>query len=174
MAEAATLILYYSLSNKRVESNLPKQNISAIIRQNCLAYLGSKVINPKRKCNEEEDIENFLKNNKQRNQAWTFRLYSYVWAMKELDWLFGRRKNKFLPTREFQESHGLEAARVVGYILGDRLFTAVQNNADLLQRTISLFLISPRSANGEDRILRELAQKLPKRGPGIRAKNQKL
>lgn len=122
----------------------PEQELCRLILHHARNYFASKIINPKRRCEEIIDIEHFLattRGKKLRTSA-RFTKNSFSWSLRVFRWVDGSRKSLYFPkyaTNNF--ALGIATARTVGKIIGERLFFAWQSNIFLL-KDAEFFLIA--------------------------------
>jgi uncharacterized iron-regulated protein len=91
-----------------------------------LGYLGSKILNPKRKCNEVADLTRLAAGNEPRGEI----------ASRALTLLRPFVRETSLPPRQkrLAEVAEIEACRTAGFVLGERFFLALLAQPSLLKR----------------------------------------
>jgi hypothetical protein len=121
MAEAASLLLRHSSRSPAISSKWGREEWISLF---FIGYLGSKILNPKRKCNEVADLRRVGGQVAKRALA-LLRPY-----LKDAETARAKR----LPTiRE------IEACRMAGYILGERFFLALLASPSLIDRLRKIF-----------------------------------
>ena len=140
LLEAATFLLRRSL-----KPTLPTKQLWGVdefVSHFFFAYLGSKLLNPKRKCDEVADL---------RRRA----LARDATAKRALFLLAPHLKGEKRAARapRLSASRELEAARAAGFVLAERTFQALLQNADALDQVRKLL----RSAEPR-KLLREVAR----------------
>lgn len=137
LTEAASILLWNSLS---AHSKSAPGHGSRLVMQFLLGFLGSKILNPKRKCNEIVDMRNFLvaqkattrrKTKLEQKKAEVFRR-----ALALLDYYFGESSKFGKPLLPVLE---IESSRLAGYVLANRIFLAVVQKPKLLSIVRKLF-----------------------------------
>ncbi|MGZ3652523.1 MAG: ChaN family lipoprotein [Bdellovibrionota bacterium] len=126
MSEAATHLLRHSLSapaNKRYAS---EDWISHFL----LGYLGSKILNPKRKCNEVPDLTKMAAQKSGKRAAI---------AGRALALLAPYLKIKAAKKKKLPGASEMEACRTAGFILGERFFLALLAEPKLFEDVSALF-----------------------------------
>jgi hypothetical protein len=129
MSEAASYLLWHS---QREPGTAPIEPGShPWIAHFFIGYFGSKVLNPKRKCNETSDIKKLLfqmKKQRRQNQP-----KAKVLA-RALALLHPYLKKEKLSARSqsLRGSKEMEACRLAGYILAERFFLSLLNEPALL------------------------------------------
>jgi hypothetical protein len=160
-SQLAMAIVLASLAHcERVPSQFPKQFVNLIWIESAY-YFGTKLVNPKRKTDTLADIKASLaaRSSDEGKEALQLAL-----SQKMLELLYvgeGRRQRELLRPRRFNSY--LEAARILGGILGEKLFFGYRKKM-LSQRSLLQLLQkpveSPQFANIYWEIL-ELIESLP-------------
>lgn len=126
LSEAASLVLLHS----RLKGSGHRLDPSTLVSLFLVGYLGSKVLNPKRKCNEVADLKLQLEQlkKKKRNPA------KQEVLARALALLAPYLKKEALPKKSKAASptHEIEACRLAGFILGERLFSSLLKRPALL------------------------------------------
>ena len=154
----------------------PRGRMAALILLQARIYFFSKIINPKRKCEEIDDILSFLKaSSRKRRAPFRFKKNFYHWAQRELEWLFEKKLRLFQAKGpRFTYASGCEAARLVGSILSERLHFAFLNGTLSLEEA-KKFLLTPISDEKATRkLIRDYGSIAAKSGYAIRSKLEKL
>ena len=129
----------YLLWRSQADINVNCHDRNQLIIQFLIGYLGSKIINPKRKCNEVSDLLLYVEKNnrskitriKRQRQIYQSALYYLHPILDGKKLVFRLGKN--LPLDE------MEACRLAGYILGERIFSAVFGTPEGLSIIQKLF-----------------------------------
>lgn len=103
LCESASLLLW--AGNNRKSGN--------ILLQFCLGYLGSKILNPKRKCTEISEIRAFLKNTQTKKTL----------KISKRRKIF-QKALSLLRHNSPADKKNMEAFKIAGYILANRIFHA--------------------------------------------------
>lgn len=119
LSEAASYLLWRANRGTKFSSHDP------LTTHFLVGYLGSKVLNPKRKCNEVKDLQNLLKNAK--SSKWDVLTRALTLLRPYLPKENLRHRSKTL-----RNPKEIEAHRLAGYILGERLFLALLREPKLL------------------------------------------
>jgi hypothetical protein len=154
----------------------PRNNMASQILVQARIYFCSKIINPKRKCEETDDILNFLSaNNRKRKATLRFKKNFYHWAQKELRWILEKSNRKFQPKGpRFTYASGCEAARLVGSILSERLHYAFLNGSFPLEEAQKFLLTAITNESSSRKLLLKYGNIASKSGYTIRSKLEKL
>lgn len=143
MAEAATYLLRENESAKHWSTD---QWICHFL----IGYFGSKLLNPKRKCNEVGDLSRIASVQRDARAAVAARALSLLKPYLE-------RKSSFPRKRPLRGPAEIEACRLAGYVLGQRLFLTLLRKPSL-HRQIAGYL---RQACARP-LLRDIAAKIAK------------
>lgn len=130
-----------------------------------LGFLGSKILNPKRKCNEVKDMTQFLRSAVPGSP----KAKVFARALSLLRPLHGRRAAH---TRALKGLPELEAARIAGYVLGNRLFLALQRDADNLTLVRKLFSAEAANEKDANRWLAETVRVVRAKAPRATGKSE--
>jgi hypothetical protein len=110
-------------ASKRMRSiGKPHEQFNKLIWLECLSYFGSKIINPKRKTDTVQDIRLSLVSRSAVIEAKEPLQLALAQKMIELQWQSGGRKKRTDFTAKNKASY-FEAARLLGGILGEKLYT---------------------------------------------------
>lgn len=125
----------------------PLMEFSRLVLQSVRGFFVSKIVNPKRRCDEVPDLLMFLAQTQNRKLkiAKRFQRRSTQWSVRYIEWLEGKRKEFQVPEGENGSFPvGYDAARIVGQIIGERVYHAwttddftVSNAQELMRREIS-------------------------------------
>lgn len=152
LSEGASLLIWRSHSAK---SRTVSATGSRIIVQFFIAYLGSKILNPKRKCNEVKDMRKLLEG---RNSPQNSKKRKVLQRSLEIIQIYlenyPRNKKKLPPLLE------IEASRLAGYVLANRLFLALLKNPKLLPFVKKIFSTSNASEAWANHLLDEIQKKI--------------
>lgn len=175
LAETAAMVLYHQNSEDNFfPLSSQRSFLERFVFHFMVGYLGSKLINPKRKCNEVDDIIAFLAmKEKSPGRSSRMRRKIFRLCLQELDFLYGKRKNG----PRFQDWNSillLESARTIGYILGERCFLAMQGERVPQEEITDLFRTRFESESHVRSVLQGLARKLSPKGLEVLGKNEKL
>lgn len=176
LAEAAALAVRGALVPNEEVALSPRAAMAQLILNAARAYFGSKVINPKRKCDELDDIDRLLEETRGRKRnILRFKRTYYQWARREIDWVLGVSRRVFRPHgNRFTFAAGWEAARLAGSLLAERLHYAFLEGSFEFSGVDRLFR-QPIATEAEAReLLRELGEHARKSGYPIRSKREKL
>jgi hypothetical protein len=153
LAEGASLLLWGSSQKMKTA---PASG-SRLISQFMVGYLGSKILNPKRKCNEVADLREFLERRGQgRKRAVVRRALTLL--QKHLK--IGKFGSLPLPS-----TAEIEACRLAGYILGNRLFHALMKDNSLMPFVRSVYGSSNASTAWADHLLKEVSSRITRVSP---------
>ncbi len=114
-SEAASWLLWHSIRSSSIPS---PSTVEERISHFFVGYLGSKVLNPKRKCNEVADLKKQSSSHSQRALG-ILRPY-----------LKGERLPSLIPP--LRGAREMEACRLSGFVLAERFFLSLLSNPDLL------------------------------------------
>lgn len=101
-----------------------------------LNYFGSKVVNPKRKTDTIQDIKNSLVANQPKDRGRQALRIALAQKMRESLILLGQTKSFHMPKLQ-NVSHYREAARILGGMLGEKMYTGFRQgrfHADILHK----------------------------------------
>jgi len=151
LSEAASFLLWHSQrgTSQKNSRSLPHVCIAHFL----VGYLGSKVLNPKRKCNEVADLKGMLLG-KSRGES------RPRVAARALSLLKPYLRGENLPGGQ-AALHGpgeMEACRLAGYILGDRFFQSLLMEPELLSFVRAWYQCD--SAPGMKILLAETAERI--------------
>lgn len=135
--EAASYAIWHSKS----QSKQAERNEHDRVLKYFIGYLGSKILNPKRKCNEVQDIRLFLLNEKSKSSKAKEKKAIFQQALLKLSHYLprGRKQKKITRLTNIQN---MEAARVAGYLLADRFFLALSKDKKLFEIVPKLYSVS--------------------------------
>jgi hypothetical protein len=163
--EAAALNFWHSL-NTQSEIKKISLNKRFFIFSYFIGFLGSKILNPHRKCNEVPDLLSIVKSGTKTKAGLRKKIISEN-ALLEL--------KKFLPENfkanrhEIDETDQIECYRLVGYILANRIYHS-KKNRELGQRDLRDFFVEKSFAKHLSKI-----RKILKKSKNIpKAKSQTL
>jgi len=123
LSEAAAFLLRHSQRGSKVENAKPLP--LHFMAHFFLGYLGSKILNPKRKCNEVADLKTMVQKDEKRIQRNQAKL-----AARALALLRPYLKHEALPKNSapLLGANEIEACRLAGYVLGERFFLSILRN----------------------------------------------
>lgn len=151
LSEAASFLLWHSQrgSSKKAGRPLPYVCVAHFL----VGYLGSKVLNPKRKCNEVADLKEMLRGST-RGESRPRVVARALYLLKPY------LKGESLPKSQsaLSGSAEMEACRLAGYILGDRFFQSLLMAPELLSFVRAWYQCD--SAPGMKVLLAETAAKI--------------
>ncbi len=170
-SEAAAQLLHETLLGFPPAQGKPM--LYSLIYRQMISYFGAKLLNPKRKCSELSDIESVLTSPFRKSEP-KLKRHAFHLARKWLRWLFGQTKHR--PRLRGNESVALmlEASRLIGFVLGDRLFLASKNDNSLGPKMTALFRLRPIDEKNAASALKRLANRHLKHVPHVKAKTEKL
>lgn len=143
-AELAMAIVFAEVSQqKRRPAKIP-QDFVAMIWQEAVQYFGSKLINPKRKTDTFNDIKAALSSRHPGDQGREALQLALNQKMMELLFLSGRRRQAALPRARSLRS-SMEAARILGGILGEKMFHAYRQGTLSKVAVLGLLKKNPES-----------------------------
>jgi hypothetical protein len=157
LTEGGSLLLWATHNHSRVQTALGLR----LLVQFMVGYLGSKLLNPKRKCNEEADMARFLAANSASRDP-----KSQVFA-RALAILAKVLRGEKISSQPLPAKKEVEAIRLAGYVLGNRLFFSWRRKASSADLVRSVFTTSVSSEVWAQKLLarvkREIAEvkKLP-------------
>jgi uncharacterized iron-regulated protein len=133
LSEAASFLLWHSCRKENAEKK--KMEAHHRIAHFFVGYLGSKVLNPKRKCNEVADLRQMTPKKKGARSG-KMRV-----AVRALGLLRPYLKGESLPRKAppLAGAAELEACRLAGYVLGERFFLSLLMQPELLPFLCSWF-----------------------------------
>ena len=103
--------------------NFPK-DFTRLIFLEAILFWGSKIINPKRKTNTIQDLKLFLYGREKKGLARDVLRLALARKMFEIEMATGKAKNKRFRYRpQFKQSY-LEASRLLGGMLGEKIYLA--------------------------------------------------
>ncbi len=159
LSEGAAYLLWRSLRPGSAHT-LPAFG-APLIAQYFIGYLGSKILNPKRKCNEVPDLKQLAKKSstrpKEAKKQKVFRRALHL-LRPYLD--EGNFKSPKLPLLEEIEAH-----RIAGYILGERLFLAFLRQPSLLPFVQKTFRASTSLPAWAEHLLKAVAKQIAQKSP---------
>jgi hypothetical protein len=130
---------------------------SRLVAQFLVGYLGSKILNPKRKCNEVADLREFLaRGGHLRKRAVIRRALAIL--------------QKYLKIGKFTSpvlngTAEIEACRLAGYILANRLFHALSRDSSLMPFVKGVYGRSNASTAWADHLLKEVSIRITRVSP---------
>lgn len=153
LAEGASLLLWASSHKMKTA---PASG-SRLVAQFLVGYLGSKILNPKRKCNEVADLREFLARGGQPKKRAVIRR-----ALAILQ--------KYLKIGKFSSpalsgTGEIEACRLAGYILANRLFHALSRDSSLMAFVRDVYGSSNASTAWADHLLKEISRRITQVSP---------
>lgn len=166
LLEASAYLTWGSQSTK---FGTPKTT-NALIMYYFMGYLGSKLLNPKRKCNEIRDIVFFLKHSSASKKKNKIKRKIFSEALELLSAHLIELK-KYKRTKPLNKPHN-ESVRIAGYILAERFFTVVSKRAGSLALARYFFTTSSGSEKWVNLNLRKISASI--RGITAVGKHDKL
>lgn len=140
-SQLAMTIFHLHLCKLEVTLKLTQENFTRLIWLETIQYFGTKVINPKRKTETVFDLRASLASRTSRDQEREALQLALNQRMKEVLFLMGEKSRT--PTfRPHKSSSYSEAARLLGGILGERLFAGLRKRI-LSTENILKFLRHP-------------------------------
>lgn len=173
LAEAAVLVL---LRNSwEVEESLDEGRPHEAILQSLFSYLGSKFVNPKRKCENIADLTTkhsaLARKRSTRQRARRVILQQTLLVIKQLK--ANKPKITKLPST-LGLGAKLEICRIAGNLMGERIFFALQENQISLKQVSSYFQsFSEKSISSED-LLDEICREMAKVPFPFLSKDEKI
>ncbi|RZA07881.1 MAG: hypothetical protein EOP11_06495 [Proteobacteria bacterium] len=131
LTEAAALHLW-ARHNGGAQSQLGAR----LILQFMAGFLGSKLLNPKRKCNEEADMEAYLARLPREKRALDAKGRIFQRALGILKPLLHGKRSTAAPLDGGRE---IEALRLAGFVLGNRLSVSLRRSKSAARITQELF-----------------------------------
>lgn len=149
LSEAAALLLWRSQLSRAQRAI--QAHGDPLIVQFLIGYLGSKILNPKRKCNEVGDLRAFLatRGKKDASKRRIFRRALRILSAK----LSGRSGDQ----GRLRGCEEVEACRLAAYMLADRLFVALLKDPALIDFAKRIFTASAASPSWARHLLDEVA-----------------
>ncbi|MBI4040524.1 MAG: ChaN family lipoprotein [Deltaproteobacteria bacterium] len=133
-AEEATIFMYCHAGGVTRFPVSPEEIFYQNLYLKCLGFLGSKMMNPKRRCEKEADFEG-------RKQDPAAKLV-LVFLKREKQYLRGFKFNATLPQIvRLSPKHSYEVSKCLGYLLGEKLYLALKLNRLSLKDVCKLFEI---------------------------------
>ena len=152
LTEAASLLIWAKANRAPAEELGPR-----LLLQYVVAYLGSKIRNPQRKCNEEADLNAYLASLPPAKRARDAKAQVFRRAQSLLaPYLGGRRVSAV----KLSGSKELEAHRIAGYLLGNRLFLSLQRRQSAVNLTRDLYTSSASAETWARRMLDRIGAEL--------------
>lgn len=136
-AQLAMAIVHSHLSGWKVSPLSTADDFLKLIWLEAVQYLGSKMINPKRKTDTLHDIRAALASRHPRDLGQEALQLALHQKMKELLRLTGERA-RWTPYRPRKSASYREAARLLGGLLGEKLYTGLRKRMLSLPTLISL------------------------------------
>lgn len=161
ISEASALLVWSSC--KRASAMPDQLSEAAFLLRFAASFLGSKILNPKRKCNEVEDLKLFLANVLLKTKLAESRRRVFKRALHLL-------KPYFSDCSRAQHSPKLpgaleiEALRIAGYIIGQRVFSAFLREPQRMEQIRQIFNAP---LEPEERAIKRLKSVLQKIAPKI-------
>lgn len=122
IAECASLLLRETMCKRNKAEKTEPLEFIEIIYQFFIGFLGSKILNPKRKCNEVADLQNFILHfdeiKKSKIQNSKRRIFIAVVATLSQS----KRKIDAHFLHHLKKTEKIEAMRLIGFILANRTF----------------------------------------------------
>lgn len=171
-AELATAVVFSEISGQKRRPYKIPQEFSAMIWLEAVQYFGSKLINPKRKTDTLNDIKAALASRLPSDQGREALQLALSQKMMELLFLSGGRKQTELVRPRSLRSY-MEAARILGGILGEKMFHAYRERTLSKSTILGLLKKNPENSHFSQvywEIL-ELIENLPE---PFQSKNEKL
>lgn len=134
-----------------------------LLAQFLVAYLGSKILNPKRKCNEVADIETQLE--RKISVAKRSVLQRSLTLLRPYVKVKSVRKSRLAGVLE------VEAIRLAGYVLANRIFLLLQARPAELAFVRDIYRASNASEAWANHLLRAVARQIKKRKLTPKTKN---
>jgi uncharacterized iron-regulated protein len=158
LCEGSALVLFAALSSQELLYDDPSRQFHAAALTAAIAYFGSKILNPRRKCDLEDDWriadEAKLSSRALPRQRLMKRVARLTLSHLNANRTFLRGQPYRLPRiprGPSRTSLFLETSRAVGEILGEKLYAAFLGRALPITEVQNLF----REPHGEPRIARE-------------------
>jgi hypothetical protein len=168
LSESASLLLWRSQLSRSQRAISPYGE--PLIVQFFIGYLGSKILNPKRKCNEVGDLRAFIASTKgKKTEASKRRIYK-----RSLLLLQAMEKAKKIPSQKLRATEEVEASRLAAYILADRLFIALLRDPSLIDFIRRIFTASAASPSWAKHLLDEIASCLKSHWVEPKRKSEKF
>jgi hypothetical protein len=163
VSEAAAYLLWDSLRPHSAKS--PPRGSSSLTAHFAIGYLGSKLLNPKRKCNEVRDLTWGLKTGtKGKRQVLVLALHLLRPYLNDIPRV---ARAGALPL-----AASLEAHRLAGYIMADRLYSALLKRPELLSFVRGIFRTSVSSPAWAENLLQAMAKNISKARTRVISKHE--
>jgi len=144
-AELAMAIVFAEISRQKSRPSKVPQDFVAMIWQEAVQYFGSKLINPKRKTDTFNDIKAALSSRHPGDQGREALQLALNQKMMELLFLSGSRRQTELLRQRGLRSY-MEAARILGGILGEKMFHAYRQKTLSKATVLGLLKKNPESS----------------------------
>ncbi len=159
-AEAASLLLW-TAAQKNSREKIKKLSDEQIIYIFFLGFLGSKILNPNRKCNEILDLYSLMQQ-KSKNKRAAHKAAVALSAIKYLSKFLSLPKCVNKKTK-ISEQERIEALRLTGYILANRFFHglrgSMKDRRSILKRLFQLQLSNQNEIKTEFAEMKKIVQK---------------
>lgn len=158
--EAASLLLWTS-AQKNKHKKIKKLSDEQIIYIFFLGFIGSKILNPNRKCNETLDLYSLVQQ-KSKNQRAAHKAAVALNAINYLSKFIALPKsgNKKMKVSEIER---IESLRLTGYILGNRFFHGLRGSMkerrSVLKRLFQAQLFDQRDIETEVTEIKKIVKK---------------
>jgi hypothetical protein len=154
LTESASLLLWKSFHPSPMRSVAVRG--SRLVMQFFIGYLGSKMLNPKRKCNEVADLASFLHSHgRPKTKFLRKKKGIYLRALKILAGYLELKTPG--PPRKMDHLAEIEACRLAGYVMANRFFLALSRDPKLIKFAKEVFTTSTASEKWADRLLLKIA-----------------
>ncbi|HEY8280681.1 MAG TPA: hypothetical protein VIH99_13715 [Bdellovibrionota bacterium] len=137
LSEAASYLLWHGQRKRRAKREIGAEP-NVRMAQFFLGYLGSKILNPKRKCNEVEDLRELLGPGTAKAKSLAARALSLLGP-------YLKNMENSSRAKALSGAAEIEAARLAGFLLGDRFFNALFLNASQLSILREWYKLEPLS-----------------------------
>jgi uncharacterized iron-regulated protein len=153
LTEAAALHLW-----ARHNASSPKADSAPRLMLQFLAgFLGSKLLNPKRKCNEEADMRAYLARLQKAKQARDAKAAVFARTLSLLRPLLHGKRGNVGPLKGAAE---MESLRLAGYVLGNRLSLSLPQRKAAALLTQEIFTSSVTAAAWGSRLLAKVGAEI--------------
>jgi uncharacterized iron-regulated protein len=131
LSEAAAYLLWLSFSKPGDPRSLRKPSPSSRVAQFFIGYFGSKVLNPKRKCNEVQDLRELFRREKKLGRP-SRKNRVIRRSLSLLSALLAQKPRLPAEQGALPGALEIEACRLAGFVLGERFFQALLRDPSLL------------------------------------------
>lgn len=169
LSEGAAFLLWRSQLSRSQRAIPPRGE--PLIVQFLIGYLGSKILNPKRKCNEADDLRAFLSSIREKTGFERSKRRIYKRALQLLS---ATLKGKAFQRPALRGPEEVEASRLTAYILADRLFISLLKDPSLVDFARRIFAASAASPTWARHLLDEIASCLASHSVQPKRKSEKF